>query len=65
VSELNIKAKVNISHIDSTEHHDIYKDGEFELVERPDGTYLVQVILGDMCAAAIVDKADFDKELPK
>lgn len=58
---MNIKAKINMSHIDSGEHHDIWKDGEFELVEQDDGTYLVQLILGDWCAAAKVDKATFDR----
>ncbi len=62
---MNIKAKVNISHIDSTEHHDIWKDGEFELVERTDGKYLIQIVLGDWSAAAVVDKATFDRGLPQ
>lgn len=61
---MNIKAKVNISHIDSGEHHDVYEDGQFELIEKPDGTYMVQIILGAWCAVAIVDKATFDRGLP-
>jgi len=62
---VNIKAKVNISHINSTEHHGVYEEGELEMVAKGDGTYLVQIILGQWCAAAIVDKAAFDEALPK
>ena len=62
---MNIKAKVNISHIDSSEHHDIYEDGEFELIERADGTYMAHIILGQWSAAAIVDKTTFDRGMPQ
>lgn len=62
---MNIKAKVNMGHIDVPELHDTYVEGEFELVDRKDGTYLVQIILGDYCAAAIVDKATFDRGMPQ
>lgn len=57
---MNIIAKVNMSHIDS-EGHDVYKDGQFEMVEGEPGTYVVQIIMGDWCAAALIDKSAFDR----